>query len=158
MEQIDEIAKKADLPREVVAALWYRESAGMPTDIYLHNGQKLGQTTTIVPKGIYFGKDQFIESSVHALTTTYAKNNAKALGLHYGSKDFAAMAAFTETHNGFGYRNKGQTSPYVLAGTDQYKGGLFVADGKYDAAKWDSRPGTLALMAEMARQFPNEEK
>jgi len=153
MKYIDEIAKKADLPREVVAAIWYRENSSMATDVYLHNGQKLGKTTTIVPKGIYFGKDQFVEAAVHALKSKSA--NAKALGLHYGSKDFAAMAAFTESYNGFGYRNKDRASAYVLAGSNHYNGGMYVADGKYDASKWDSRPGTLILMAEMAKRFPS---
>ena len=151
MGYIDEIAKKADLPREVVAGIWYRENAGMSTDVYLHNGQKLGKPTTIVPKGVYFGKDQFVDAAVDALKSKSAE--AKALGLHYGSKDFAAMAAFTEGYNGFGYRNKGKTSAYTLAGSNHYNGGMYVADGKYDASKWDSRPGTLILMTEMAKRF-----
>ena|GEM_PF-4446471 len=93
MSYIDEIARKADLPRELVAAIWYRENS--------------------------------------------------------------AMAAFTEAYNGFGYRNKNRASAYVLAGTQYYNGGMYVADGTYNASKWDSRPGTLALMAEMTRRFPS---
>jgi lysozyme family protein len=152
MPYIDEIARQADLPRELVAAIWFRESSSLPTDVYLHNGQKLGKTTTLVPKGIYFGKDQFVEAAVHALGMK--SNIKKALGLHYGSKDFAAMAAFTEAYNGFGYRNKGYASAYVTAGSNLYKGGRYVADGKFDPNSWDQRPGTLILMAEMARRFP----
>ena len=153
MSYIDEIAKKADLPRELVAAIWYRENSAMATDVYLHNGQKLGKTTTLVPTGVFFRKDQFVEAAVDALKRK--AGNAKALGLHYGSKDFAAMAAYTEAYNGFGYRNKGRASAYVLAGTQYYKGGMYVADGTYNSSKWDSRPGTLALMTEMAKRFPS---
>ncbi|MGI5861474.1 MAG: hypothetical protein ACOX6T_05385 [Myxococcales bacterium] len=153
MPYIDEIARQADLPRELVAAIWFRESSSMPTDVYLHNGEKLGKTTTLVPKGIYFGKDQFVEAAVHALNMK--SSIKKSLGLHYGSTDFAAMAAFSEAYNGFGYRLYHDcTSAYVAAGTSLYEGGRYVADGKFDPNSWDQRPGTLALMVEMFRRYP----
>ncbi len=152
MATIDAIARQADLPRELVAAIWFRENSSMSTDVYLHNGEKLGKTTTLVPKGIYFGKDQFVEAAVHALGM---KSSIKdQLGLHYGSTDFAAMAAYTEAYNGFGYRNKGYVSAYVAAGTNLYQGGRYVADGVFDPNSWDARPGTLAIMAEMNKRFP----
>lgn len=140
---IDEIARKADLPFEMVAAIWYRESSFDKTT-YLHNGEKLGRPTTLVPRGIYFGEHQFVDAAVHALKQK--SSTANALGLHYGSKDYAAMAAFTERYNGFGYRNRGTESAYVLAGTNAYQGGMYVADGRFDPNARDRRLGTLAIM------------
>ncbi|MHB8873086.1 MAG: hypothetical protein ACYC8T_05310 [Myxococcaceae bacterium] len=149
---IDQIAREADLPRELVAAIWYRESGSMPTDVYLHNGEKLGKPTTLVPAGIFFRTDQFAEAAAHALKMK--SSTAHALGLHYGSKDFAAMATFTEAYNGFGYRNRDRPSGYVLAGTQYYQGGMYVADGVFDPNKTDRRPGSVVIMMEMARRFP----
>ena len=65
-ELIDSVAKRADVPPQLVAAIWYREDGQMRTNRYLHNGQRLGRETTIVPKGIYFRDDQFADAAVHA--------------------------------------------------------------------------------------------
>lgn len=141
---VDEIAKKANMPPRLVAALWKREDDAMRTDRYFHNGEKLGRTTQNVPKGIYFGKDQFIEASVHALGQKRAI--ADKVGLSYGSTDRAAMAAFAEGYNGFGYRQRGVSNPYVGAGTDLYSGGKYVRDGVYDPNARDKQPGVLSML------------
>ena len=148
---IDEVARRANMPREMVAAIWYREDSGMRTDRYLHNGERLGRTTTLVPRGIYFGRDQFVDAAVHALSQK--SSTARALGLHYGSTDQAAMAAFTERYNGFGYRNRGVPSAYVTAGSQHYRGGMYVADGRFSSSARDRRLGTLPIISEMAQQF-----
>lgn len=141
---VDEIARKANVPPELVAGIWYREDDGMRTDRYLHNGEKLGRPTQLVPKGIYFGEGQFVEAAVHALNQKRA--TADALGLSYGSKDAAAMAAFAERYNGMGYRSKGRSSAYVTGGTEHYAGGMYVADHVYDARAWDRRLGVLPIV------------
>lgn len=141
---VDEIAQKADVPPELVAGIWYREDDEMRTDRYLHNGEKLGRTTQLVPKGIFFGEDQFVDAAVHALGQKRA--TADALGLHYGSKDPAAMAAFAERYNGMGYRSKGRPSAYVTGGTEHYRGGMYVADHVYDPNAFDQRLGVLPIL------------
>lgn len=149
--QIDEIAQKANLPREVVAGIWYREMA-LQDGKYLHNGDPLGKPTVHVPKGINFGTHQFVEAAVHALGLK--QGLADQMGLNYSSKDYAAMCAYCEAYNGFGYRNKGTASAYVAAGTDKYTGGMFVADGKFSSTKKDGRVGTLRIFMMMAENFP----
>lgn len=141
---IDEVARRADVPPALVAGIWYREDSLMRTDRYLHNGQRLGRTTTMVPRGIYFERDQFVEAAAHALGMK--RSTRDALNLSYESKDLAAMAAFTERYNGFGYRRGGRVSPYVAAGTDLYRSGLYVRDGAFDPRAVDRRLGTLPLM------------
>ncbi|MBZ4421262.1 peptidoglycan-binding protein [Myxococcus sp. RHSTA-1-4] len=146
--QIDEIARKADLPPALVAGIWYRE-ASFRDGVYLHNGDPLGTPTTHVPKGIFFRKDQFVEAAVHALREK--RSTQKELNLHYNSTDLGAMATYAEAYNGYGYRNKGVTSPYSFAGTDQYRGGMYVADGKYSASTYDRRLGIVAIAKEYMR-------
>ena len=143
-ELIDSVAKRADVPPQLVAAIWYREDGQMRTNRYLHNGQRLGRETTIVPKGIYFREDQFADAAVHALGMK--KHLKKSLGLTYESRDLAAMAAYTEAYNGFGYRMGGRPSPYVTAGTDLYSSGLYVRDGVINPHAKDRRVGTLPFM------------
>lgn len=144
-KQIDEIARKADLPPALVAGIWYRE-ASLQNGVYLHNGDPLGKPTTHVPKGIFFRKDQFVEAAVDALKEK--ASTQKALNLHYNSTDLGAMATYAEAYNGYGYRNHGGTSPYAFAGTNQYHGGLYVADGQYSPSTFDRRPGIVAIAQE----------
>ena len=141
---IDSVAKRADVPPQLVAAIWYREDGQMRTNRYLHNGQRLGRKTTIVPKNIYFREDQFADAAVHALGMK--KHLKKSLGLTYESRDLAAMAAYTEAYNGLGYRMGGRPSPYVTAGTNLYSSGLYVRDGVFNPHAKDRRLGTLPLM------------
>ena len=149
--KIDEIASKANLPRELVAGIWYREMS-LQDGKYLHNGDPLGKATVHVPAGIYFGTHQFVEAAVHALGMK--QGLADQMGISASSKDYAAMCAYSEAYNGFGYRNHGTASAYVAAGTDKYTGGLYVADGKFSSTKKDSRVGVLRIFMMMAENFP----
>ncbi|MEW5851266.1 MAG: peptidoglycan-binding protein [Myxococcota bacterium] len=148
--QIDEIARRANLPPSLVAGIWYRE-ASLRDGVYLHNGDPLGRPTTHVPRGISFRRDQFVEAAVHALNQK--RHVADQLGLNYNSRDPAAMATYAEFYNGLGYRNHGRVSPYAFAGTDQYRGGMYVRDGVYSANTWDRRPGVLAIATAYERAF-----
>ncbi|MHC2867994.1 lysozyme family protein [Bradyrhizobium diazoefficiens] len=66
-------------------------------------------------------------------------------------KDWSLGAALTnlELYNGTGYVVRGLPSPYLWAGTDQYRAGKYVADGKFDPAKVDPQPGCAALLKTM---------
>ena len=67
------------------------------------------------------------------------------------NKDWSAGGALTllEGYNGLGYFRRGIPSPYIWAGTDQYKFGKYVADGKFDAGYVDTQPGCAALIRSM---------
>ena len=69
----------------------------------------------------------------------------------------AAMAAFSERYNGFGYRASGYASPYVTAGTNLYHRGLYVADGAFDRRAVDQRLGTLPLMQAIRTQLRGQD-
>ncbi|WP_439369540.1 hypothetical protein [Bradyrhizobium sp. DASA03120] len=63
-------------------------------------------------------------------------------------KDWSIAAALTalETYNGIGYAARGVPSPYLWAGTNQYRAGKYVRDGVYDPGKVDPQLGCAALM------------
>ncbi|MDI3563567.1 hypothetical protein [Bradyrhizobium sp. Arg816] len=60
-----------------------------------------------------------------------------------------------ELYNGLGYATKGVPSPYLWSGTDQYKAGKYVADGKYDPSKVDAQLGCCALLKSMMMLDPS---
>ena len=74
-ERYEELSDKTGVPAELIASIHYRECASdfdwregtIHFSVYLHNGQELGKETTIVPKKIIFGEDQFDEAVVDAL-------------------------------------------------------------------------------------------
>ena len=152
IDQIQSIAKLADRPPEVVAAIWYKEMS-FKDGCYLHNGDPLGQETVHVPYGKFFRTDQFVEAAVDAINSVRA-NTAGGVGLTYSSKDYAAMCTFCEAYNGFGYRNKGTASAYVSSGTDKYTGGLYVADGQFDYSKKSKSLGVIRIFKFMADMYP----
>jgi lysozyme family protein len=61
----------------------------------------------------------------------------------------AGVLIALEMYNGLGYASKGVPSPYLWAGTDQYKSGKYVADGKYDASHVDQQLGCVAMLFSM---------
>ena len=133
----DAIAGLANCAWWVPGLLHYRESSALTLDVYLHNGQKLGKKTTIVPKGIFFRTDQFIDAAVDAL---------KREGL-FGVKDPVIFLGKAERFNGLGYRRTGEYSPYVWAGTNHSdETGKYVADGRYSASAIEKQLGVAALL------------
>src|SRR3954454_15273701 len=58
-----------------------------------------------------------------------------------------------EKYNGWGYLGKGN-SPYLWAGTSEYHGGKYVADGVYSASAFDKQLGCVAVIKAMADLDP----
>lgn len=54
-----------------------------------------------------------------------------------------------EMYNGLGYASKGIPSPYLWAGTNQYKSGKYVADGRFDPSHVDQQLGCVAMLLAM---------
>jgi lysozyme family protein len=72
------------------------------------------------------------------------------------NKDWSIGGALTklEQYNGLGYAARGRPSPYIWAGTDQYKSGKYVRDGFYDPNVVDSQPGCAGLLLTMMQLDP----
>ena len=66
-------------------------------------------------------------------------------------KDWSIAGTLTalETYNGIGYASRGVPSPYLWAGTDQYRSGKYIRDGVYDPNKIDPQLGCAALLKAM---------
>jgi len=135
-DRYEAVAKKTGVPAKLIAALHWRESNGN-FNTYMHNGDPLGRPTVNVPRGKNFS--DWESSAVDAL------NEKNKCGLSADSTDTGAMLEYAERYNGLGYRNKGVASPYVWAGTTNYNGGKYVADGVYSSSHIDRQLG-VALM------------
>jgi lysozyme family protein len=146
-QRYENVAKIVNIPASLIAAIHYRESSNN-FGTYLHNGDPLGRRTVREPKGILFAKWE--EAAAHAIRQK--DSIRKDLGLTRRSTSMIAIAVFAERYNGLGYKLRGVFSPYVFSGTNLYKGGLFVADHKFNDKIKDRRPGILALMKEI--DFP----
>jgi lysozyme family protein len=72
------------------------------------------------------------------------------------NKDWSIGALLTklEEYNGLGYAARGVPSPYVWAGTDQYRSGKYVRDGVYDPDVIDSQAGCAGLLMAMKALDP----
>lgn len=73
------------------------------------------------------------------------------------NKDWSAGGTLTilERYNGLGYAKKGRPSPYIWAGSDQYKKGKYVADGVYDPNAVDAQLGNAIVLSEMMKLDPS---
>jgi lysozyme family protein len=73
------------------------------------------------------------------------------------NRDWSAGGALTmlEQFNGLGYAARGVPSPYLWAGTDQYKSGKYVRDGVYDASVVDTQLGCAGLLLAMMALDPS---
>ncbi len=138
----DAVSAKTGIPARLIAALHWRESSGN-FETYLHQGDPLGKPAVHEPTDIpIFYKWE--DAAVHALQQK--KGVQTDLGMTAETTDKAAMATYSEYYNGLGYHLKGQPSPYVFAGTNQYKSGKYVADGKYDPQAKDRQNGVMSLI------------
>ncbi|WP_316216261.1 hypothetical protein [Bradyrhizobium sp. SZCCHNR3003] len=66
-------------------------------------------------------------------------------------KDWSIGGTLTllEQYNGLGYARRGVPSPYLWAGTDQYRSGKYVRDGVYDPDVVDKQLGCAGLLLAM---------
>lgn len=123
----------------------------------LAQGDPISQVSTHVPKG-RGPFASFEDSAVDALVSCapYASRN----------KDWSIEGTLTlmEQYNGLGYFNgpvankvryPSQPSPYVWAGTDQYRKGKYVADGVYDPNVVDKQLGVAGLIRCLMKADPS---
>lgn len=141
-ERYEKIAKDANVPAALIAALHYRESTG-DFDTYLHQGDPLGKKAVHVPKDIPVFHE-FDEAALHALEMKQSIEDQT--GLTKDTRDPAVVATYAEAYNGLGYHNRDVPSPYVYSGTEEYRSGKYVSDGNYSSRTKDEQPGVIAMM------------
>lgn len=135
------ISAKTGVPWYVIAAIHYREcSYNFSQNIA--NGDSLQRKTVRVPAGRIPGVAPpytFEQAAIDALTSD---NRFK--GVNWGNTP--DLCWFLESYNGLGYLFKGRPSPYLLAGSQHYDSGMYVADGRYSSGTKDGRTGTLPII------------
>lgn len=137
------VEKTTGIPWLIVAILHYRESS-QNFKCHLHNGDPLSARTVHVPVGRPTeGEAPF--------TWTASAVDALSDRLQPFEWTIASVLEFCERYNGMGYQHHGINSPYIWGCTDQYKSGLFIADGTIDTTRKDPRPGAVALLRTLAQ-------
>src|SRR5579872_3252856 len=141
------VSAKTGVPWPVIAVIHERECSQDWTRS-LSQGDPWDRVSVHVPSGR--GPFQSWEdAAVDAL-----ENCAPYAGRN---RDWSIGALLTvlEEYNGLGYAARGVSSPYVWAGTDQYRSGKYVRDGVYDPNVIDSQAGCAGLLMAMKALDPS---
>jgi lysozyme family protein len=139
------VADAVGCPWYVVAVIHNLE-AGFNFQAHLHNGDPLTARTTHVPKN---------RPKAGEAPYTWEESAIDALTSHgFDTWDDWAVPGMLfklEQYNGFGYRNHHPDvlSPYLWSFTNHYKGGKFVADGKFDHSAVSKQCGAVAMLERM---------
>jgi lysozyme family protein len=112
---------------------------------HLHNGDPLTSRTIHKPNGRPVNGNPPFTWEASAADALMMKR------LHLQTDWSLPSLIFTmEGYNGFGYRkNYGIDSPYLWSYTDVYKGGKYVADGKFDMNAKSKQCGTVAMLKQL---------
>lgn len=148
--QYEKIEAATKVPAQVTAIIHERES-GLNLKTYLGNGQSLALRTTIVPKGRGPFSPPAADAFYRGALDAYRLQNMIGLDWHDGT-GIARVSYLVEGFNGFGYRNRGMASPYLYAGTNLYRVGKYVADGKFDPNYIDTQLGAMAIFKRMVER------
>src|SRR6266849_2922798 len=141
------VAEKTGVPWFFIAVLHERESS-QNWNASLAQGDPWNKVSVHVPAGrgpFMSWQDAAIDALVNC--SPHAARN----------KDWSPGALLTllEEYNGLGYASRGLPSPYVWAGTDQYKSGKFVRDGVFNPDAVDGQLGCAGLLLAMMALDPS---
>lgn len=141
-DRYKKVARKSDVPWEIIACLHMLESGGA-FDTVLHNGELLRSVhehgTRLVPKGRGKGQNwDWEEAAIDALAIKKQPSKWNIVDtLHY-----------LERFNGLGYLwdDKKPNSPYLWSFSNHYEKGKYVADGKYSPTAVSKQCGAAVLL------------
>ncbi len=140
------IAKRTGVPWAIIAVIHERESS-QNWSRSLAQGDPWNQVSVHVPAG----RGPFAsweDAAVDALV------NCAPHAARWQDWSIGGALTLLEQYNGLGYARRGVPSPYVWAGTDQYRAGKYVRDGLYDPRAMDRQPGCAGLLKAMMEIDP----
>lgn len=140
------LERRTTVPALVAMVIAERESGADPR-MSLAQGDRWDRVSVHVPKG----RGPFC-SWEEAAADALAIDGLNKVGRDNWTVELALY--YQEKFNGFGYRRHGVPSAYIWAGTSIYRGGKFVADGKFVRSAWDTQPGVAPLMARIINAEP----
>ncbi|WP_439403002.1 hypothetical protein ACNJYA_12590 [Bradyrhizobium sp. DASA03068] len=135
------VEAKTGVPWPVIAVIHERESS-QNWGRSLAQGDPWNRVSVHVPEG-RGPFNSWEEAAIDALLNCHphlAKRKDWSL---------AGVLIALEMYNGLGYASKGVPSPYLWAGTSQYKSGKYVRDGVYDPGHVDQQLGCVAMLLSM---------
>lgn len=139
------VQSASGVPWAVVACLHFRES-NQDFKKHLHNGDPLTARTVHVPVGRpEKGYPPF----------TWTASAVDALSEVWRPREWSLPGAleFMERYNGLGYQKLAHiNTPYLWDFTSAYTSGLYTADGHFDPAAREARPGAVAILKALTRE------
>ena len=141
------VQNRTNVPWPIVAVIHQRESS-QSWAASLAQGDPWNRESIHVPKGR--GPFDSWESAAADALTICPPHAAQW-------EDWSIGGALTllEQYNGPGYANRGISSPYLWASTNQYIRGKYIADGHFDPNAIDHQLGCAALLMRMAVADPS---
>jgi lysozyme family protein len=136
------VAAQTSAPWFIIAVIHERE-ASQSWAANLAQGDPWTTVSVHVPKG----QGPFASWEAAAIN---ALERCPPYAAHWADWSIGGALTLLESYNGLGYAQRGEPSPYLWAGTDQYKSGKYIADGHYDPNAIDHQLGCAALLARMA--------
>ncbi len=130
------------MPWFIIAVIHERE-ASQSWAANLAQGDPWNAVSVHVPKG----QGPFASWEAAAVN---ALERCAPYAAHWADWSIGGALTLLEEYNGLGYAQRGVPSPYVWAGTDQYRSGKYIADGHYDPNAIDHQLGCAALLSRMA--------
>jgi lysozyme family protein len=159
-ERYQAVSKQTGAPWQWIGTLHHMECGGNFGQ-HLANGDPIDAPTVQVPAGIPAGTWE--ECAVAALALPgkdYRLDNM----IDWGPSAKTKILWRTEAYNGFGYRlyRPEVLSPYLWSGTNHYKSGKYVADGKWSADAVSAQVGAVPILMELGLleypQMPDQAK
>jgi len=143
----DIVAERTGVPWFVIAVIHERE-ASQSWAANLAQGDPWNAVSVHVPKG----QGPFASWEAAAVN---ALMRCAPYAAHWADWSVGGLFTLLEEYNGLGYAERGVPSPYLWAGTDQYRSGKYVADGHFDPHAVDHQFGCAALLARMIVADPS---
>ncbi len=130
--------------RWFVIGLLHLREADLSFATHLHNGDSLKRRTVQVPAGRPKSPEPPYSWEVSAIDALRYDRLDKVDDWSIERILFEA-----EKYNGFGPRNHRLPSGYLWAGTNIYRGGKYIGDGRWDGAHWDRQLGVAAVLSRL---------
>ena len=153
-DTVDKIIKNKELYEKVGIAPWYwigcihYREATLNFKTHLHNGDSLKKRTVNEPSGRPLSEPTTLGGYAWDIS---AKDALKLKKLDKWT-DWSIEGALyqAERYNGFGYRlYRSNNSPYLWSGTNNWKSGKYLGDGKYSSTATKDQLGIAPLLFEM---------
>lgn len=138
-DRYETVAKVSGVPWWVIAVIHERESS-QSWRRSLAQGDPWTIRSVHVPKG----RGPFVSWEAAAID---ALTQCPPFAARWADWSIGGALTLLESYNGLGYARRGLPSPYLWAGTNQYKAGKYVADGRFDPNAVDKQLGCAAMIS-----------